>query len=78
MQPPMTMQPRLNPFAIAPDAIATMREMENYLQSCGLEHGLALLVKMRASQINGCAFRLHMHSKDARVWRCVASVRRSA
>ena len=60
------MQPRLNPFAIAPDAIATMRGMEDYLHDCGLEHGLALLVKMRASQINGCAFCLHMHSMDAR------------
>lgn len=60
------MQPRLNPYAIAPDAIATMRGMEDYLKTCGLEHSLIELVKMRASQINGCAFCLHMHSMDAR------------
>lgn len=60
------MQPRLNPYAVAPDAIATMRQMEDYLHDCGLEHSLIELVKMRASQINGCAFCLHMHSMDAR------------
>ena len=60
------MQPRLNPYAVAPDAIATMRRMEDYLHDCGLEHSLIELVKMRASQINGCAFCLHMHSMDAR------------
>jgi AhpD family alkylhydroperoxidase len=62
----MTMQPRLNPYAVAPDAIATMRQMEDYLHDCGLEHSLIELVKMRASQINGCAYCLHMHSMDAR------------
>ena len=60
------MQPRLNPYAVTPDAIATMRQMEDYLHDCGLEHSLIELVKMRASQINGCAFCLHMHSMDAR------------
>ena len=40
--------------------------MERYLRTCGLEESLLLLVKMRASQINGCAYCLDMHSKDAR------------
>jgi AhpD family alkylhydroperoxidase len=60
------MQTRINPYTTAPDAIKPMRGMEDYLKSCGLEHSLIELVKMRASQINGCAYCLHMHSKDAR------------
>ncbi|HLQ84786.1 MAG TPA: carboxymuconolactone decarboxylase family protein [Salinisphaeraceae bacterium] len=40
--------------------------MEQYLGNCSLEAGLIHLVKMRASQINGCAYCLDMHSKDAR------------
>lgn len=43
-----------------------MLAMEKYLHSCGLEIALIELVKMRASQINGCAYCLDMHSKDAR------------
>ena len=43
-----------------------MYAIEAYLKNCGLEHSLLLLVKMRASQINGCAYCLDMHSKDAR------------
>ena len=60
------MQSRLNPFTTAPDALKPMAAMEEYLKGCGLEQSLIELVKMRASQINGCAFCLHMHSKDAR------------
>jgi AhpD family alkylhydroperoxidase len=60
------MQTRINPYTTAPDAIKPMLAMEDYLKSCGLEHSLIHLVKMRASQINGCAYCLHMHSKDAR------------
>src|SRR5699024_11430249 len=40
--------------------------MEQHLADCTLEAGLIHLVKMRASQINGCAYCLDMHSKDAR------------
>jgi AhpD family alkylhydroperoxidase len=43
-----------------------MVELEDHLRNSGLEYSLYELVKMRASQINGCAFCLHMHSKDAR------------
>ena len=60
------MSKRLNPHVVAPQAIKPMIDMEAYLSDCGLEHSLIELVKMRASQINGCAFCLHMHSKDAR------------
>lgn len=60
------MTPRLNARAAAPDAMKAMLALESYIQSCGLEKSLIELVKMRASQVNGCAFCLDMHSKDAR------------
>ena len=41
-------------------------DIETYLVTCGLERSLLLLIKMRASQINGCAYCIDMHSKDAR------------
>ena len=50
----------------APKAYAVFAAVEQYLRTCGLESSLMKLVKMRASQINGCAFCLDMHSKDAR------------
>ena len=60
------MTTRLNPYAVAPQGIQKMVELEDHLRNSGLEYSLYELVKMRASQINGCAFCLHMHSKDAR------------
>ena len=60
------MTTRLNIYAVAPKAIQPMLDMEAYIAGSGLEHSLVELVKMRASQINGCAFCLHMHSRDAR------------
>ena len=42
-----------------------MRQLQAHVDDCGLEHPLLELVKMRASQINGCAYCLDMHSKDA-------------
>jgi AhpD family alkylhydroperoxidase len=51
---------------IAPDAYRAVSGVEVYLRGCGLEKSLMELVKMRASQINGCAFCLNMHSQDAR------------
>jgi AhpD family alkylhydroperoxidase len=60
------MTTRLNAYAVAPEGIQKMVELETYLRNSGLEYSLYELVKMRASQINGCAFCLHMHSKDAR------------
>lgn len=60
------MKVRLNPYQTAPDAMKPFMAAEAYLKECGLEHSLIELIKMRASQINGCAFCLDMHSRDAR------------
>jgi AhpD family alkylhydroperoxidase len=60
------MTTRLNAYAVAPEGVKKMIELEDLLRESGLEYSLYELVKMRASQINGCAFCLHMHSKDAR------------
>lgn len=61
------MKERLNYAAVAPDAFKVMLEMEKSVQSSGLEHSLYELVKTRASQLNGCAYCLDMHTKDARL-----------
>jgi len=60
------MQPRIAYMKVAPDAMKTMRGLEVYLAACGLEPSLLDLVKTRASQINGCAYCIDMHTKDAR------------
>jgi AhpD family alkylhydroperoxidase len=57
---------RLSARAIAPDAMKAILNVEAYVQQSGLQKPLIELVKMRASQINGCAYCLAMHSKDAR------------
>lgn len=49
-----------------PKAIKGMLELEKYVAGSGLEHSLYELVKLRASQINGCAYCIDMHTKDAR------------
>ena len=61
-----TMKPRMIPYQAAPDAIDAMWALDAYVRECGLEHSLIELVKARASQINGCAFCIHMHTTDAR------------
>ena len=60
------MKPRLNPYQAAPEAMKSIAALETQVQQSGLEPGLIELVKTRASQINGCAFCLHMHTRDAR------------
>jgi len=60
------MTQRLNALAVAPEGVAALRRVEKYLETCGLDHKLMLLVKTRVSQMNGCAYCLHMHTKDAR------------
>jgi AhpD family alkylhydroperoxidase len=50
----------------APKLMQAMLELEGKVSGSGLEKSLMGLVKVRASQINGCAFCIHMHSKDAR------------
>ncbi|MEJ1118564.1 carboxymuconolactone decarboxylase family protein [Phyllobacterium sp. CCNWLW109] len=58
------MKARLNPISF--DALQPMLVMSEGVEGNGLEKSLQELVKMRASQINGCAYCLDMHSKDAR------------
>lgn len=60
------MKARLNLFNAAPDAVNAVLGLQTYVDDCGLEHTLLELVKIRASQINGCAFCLDMHTRDAR------------
>ncbi len=60
------MGPRLNYSAVAPQGLAAMRGLEAYARGSGLEATLLELVKTRASQINGCAYCIDMHTKDAR------------
>ncbi len=50
----------------APGAYKAMLDLEQYVRGSGLEHSLFELVKTRASQINGCAYCLDMHTKAAR------------
>jgi AhpD family alkylhydroperoxidase len=56
---------RINGLDVAPDGYRALTNVEAYLRGCGLEKSLLELVKMRASQINRCAFCLDMHSKAA-------------
>jgi AhpD family alkylhydroperoxidase len=62
-----TMTPRLKTHvSLAPEAIKAMQALEAALAASGLEQSLRELVVMRASQINGCAYCIHMHATDAR------------
>lgn len=61
------MTPRVNnAFKLAPEAVKAMMALETSIRNSGLEQSLLHLVKMRASQINGCGHCLHMHATDAR------------
>lgn len=60
------MKSRLDYREAAPAAFKAMLELESAVRHSSLEPSLLELVKMRASQINGCAYCLDMHSKDAR------------
>src|SRR5262245_30030227 len=60
------MEQRLNYVKIAGDGVRAMLGLEKYLHSCGIEEGLLHLIKLRASQLNGCAYCLDMHWKDLR------------
>ena len=59
------MTPRMNIFKTAPDAAKAVLALDATANESGLEHGLLELVRLRASQINGCAFCIHMHVEDA-------------
>jgi AhpD family alkylhydroperoxidase len=60
------MEARFNYAKAAPAALKAMFGLGQYLEGCGLENSLLLLVDLRASQINGCAYCLDMHWKDLR------------
>jgi AhpD family alkylhydroperoxidase len=60
------MKPRLDPFKTVPGVYKAMIDFSNRATNSSIEHSLQELVKIRASQINGCAFCLHMHTRDAR------------
>ncbi len=60
------MQSRLDYMKSAPDGFKAMTGLEQYVRQSGLEPALLELVKIRTSQINGCAFCLDMHTQDAR------------
>jgi AhpD family alkylhydroperoxidase len=56
----------MDPYKASPGAMKPMQALEAYIHQSGLEQSLIELVKMRASQINGCAFCIDMHAHDAR------------
>lgn len=60
------MQQRLDYKLASPDAYKAMLQVQLQVNRCGLEESLLELVKSRASQLNGCAWCLDMHTKDAR------------
>src|SRR5258708_31569948 len=60
------MKPRINYQQAAPAPIKALVALEAQIQSSGLEKSLIELVQTRASQINGCAYCINMHTQDAR------------
>ena len=60
------MKPRMNFFKAAPDTIKALVAVEDQIKASGLDQSLIELVKTRASQINGCAYCVDMHTTDAR------------
>src|SRR5512142_2240860 len=60
------MHPRIEHRRVSPEAMKAMYGLEKYIHNCGLPENLLHLVKLRVSQINGCAFCIDMHSKDLR------------
>lgn len=51
---------------VSPDAITAMMQLERYVNQCSLEKSLLEFIKIRASQMNGCAYCVDMHTKEAR------------
>ena len=64
--PDKSTQPRLDVRKVSPDLFKAMAGLQNYADNSGLERKLLDLVKIRASQINGCAYCIAMHTNDAR------------
>lgn len=59
------MQKRFNIKAVAPNALKAMIGLETYLSQCSISKTTKELIKIRASQINGCAFCINIHTQDA-------------
>jgi AhpD family alkylhydroperoxidase len=57
---------RLDYNKLAPDAVKAILALENYVNKSGLEKSLLELIKLRSSQINGCAYCIDVHTADAR------------
>ena len=60
------MERKLDYSKVLPKGMKAMNDLDSYSQNCGLEPSLLDLIKLRASQINNCAYCIDMHSKDAR------------
>ncbi|MBY0088963.1 MULTISPECIES: carboxymuconolactone decarboxylase family protein [Brevibacillus] len=60
------MQARINHRTVNPEAYQTMLKLEKFVNESGLDKKLIEMIKIRASQINGCAFCMDMHTQDAR------------
>ncbi|MBX8945604.1 MULTISPECIES: carboxymuconolactone decarboxylase family protein [Lysinibacillus] len=60
------MTQRMNYYEVAPDAMKIMIEMDKYTKKSSIERKLRELIKIRASQINGCAYCINMHTADAK------------
>ncbi|HET9236536.1 MAG TPA: carboxymuconolactone decarboxylase family protein [Oligoflexus sp.] len=60
------MQSRLDFFKSAPEAIKTLIDIEQHIARAGLEKSMIELVRLRVSQINGCAYCIDQHARDAR------------
>lgn len=59
------MEQRMNMSKVSPEAYQAMIGLENYITQSGLDRKLYELIKTRASQINGCAYCINMHTRDA-------------
>jgi len=57
---------RIDYYTVAPGGVKALHALEQYVRTSGLEATLIELVKLRASLINGCAYCVDMHTKDAR------------
>jgi AhpD family alkylhydroperoxidase len=60
------MKPRMEYWKVAPGAFKAMSSLDTYVRESGLDKTLVHMVKLRASQINGCAYCIDMHWKDCR------------
>lgn len=57
---------RINYYQVSPDAIKAMMGLEHFVNHCGLDETLLNLIKLRASQINGCAYCVDLHCQEAK------------